>query len=127
MEIERDVLVSPAAEVPVIDGEVVTAVRTLFGRGVGKKAIARELGISINTVRRYVRRPVEAGQQSRPAGRRLTDTWRALARALYQGPADGNAVVVQRLLADRGHSARTAGRVAGDCARPEPTRGSAAD
>ena len=70
---ERDVLVSPAAEVPVIDGEVVTAVRTLFGRGVGKKAIARELGVSINTVRRYVRQPVEAGSSRDRLGCRL---WR---------------------------------------------------
>ena len=37
MEFEREVLVSPASEVPVIDGEVVTAVRTLFGRGVGRR------------------------------------------------------------------------------------------
>jgi transposase-like protein len=75
---ERDVLVSPAAEVPVIDGEVVTAVRTLFGRGVGKKAIARELGVSINTVRRHVRQPVEAGSSPRPAGvpSLATKSWR---------------------------------------------------
>lgn len=61
-----------------IDGEVVTAIRTLAGRGVGKKAIARELGVSINTVRRYVRQPTEAGHQVRPAALRLTDTWRDL-------------------------------------------------
>ena len=29
MEFERDVLVSPTAEVPVIEGEMVTAIRTL--------------------------------------------------------------------------------------------------
>ena len=121
MEIDRDVLVSPGAEVPVIDGDVVTAVRTLFGRGVGKKAIARELGVSLNTVRRYVRQPVKAGQQARPAGRRLTDSWRDLARALYQGPADGNAVVVRRLLADRGLtvSARTVERAVADIRRAQ--------
>jgi hypothetical protein len=38
MELERDVLVSPCEEVPVIEGELVTAIRTLAGRGVGKKA-----------------------------------------------------------------------------------------
>src|SRR5687768_9430087 len=102
MEFEGEVLVSPTAEVPVIEGEVVTAIRTLAGRGVGKKAIARELGVSINTVRRYVRQPIEAGCQVRPAARRLTDAWRDLARALYEGPAAGNAVVVQRLLEERG-------------------------
>src|SRR5688572_14031770 len=128
MALERDVLVSPAEEVLVIDGEVVTAVRTLADRGVGKKAIARELGVSINTVRRSVRQPVAAGYQVRPAARRLTDAWRDLARALYTGPADGNAVVVQRLLderglavstrtierAVRGYPSRRAGRAAGD-------------
>ena len=102
MEFERDVLVSPTAEVPVIEGEVVTAIRTLAGRGVGKKAIAREVGVAVNTVRRYLRQPIAPGQQVRPAARRLTDDRRAEARTLYEGPAAGNAVVVQRLLAERG-------------------------
>lgn len=121
MEIAREVLVSPAAEVPVIDGQVVTAVRTLFARGVGKKAIARELGVSINTVRRYLRQPVHAGHQSRPGSRRLTEPWRDLARTLYEGAAGGNAVVVQRLLADRGLtvSARTVERAVADMRRAQ--------
>jgi transposase len=121
MELERDVLVSPCAEVPVIEGEVVTAIRTLAGRGVGKKAIARELGVSINTVRRYVRAPIGAGHQVRPAARRLTDAWRELARALYQGPAGGNAVVVQRLLEERGLtvSTRTIERAVADIRRTQ--------
>jgi len=55
MEFERGVLVSPSGEVPVVDGEVVTAIRALAGRGVGKKAIAREVGVAVNTVRRYQR------------------------------------------------------------------------
>ena len=107
MEFEREGLVSPTAEVLVVDGEVVTAIRTLAGRGVGKRTIARELGVSINTVRRYVRQPVAAGYQVRPRARRLTDAWRELARALYGGPAAGNAVVVQRLLAERGLAVTT--------------------
>lgn len=102
MEFEGGVLVSPTAEVPVIEGELVTAIRTLAGRGVGKKTIAREVGVSVNTVRRYLRRPIEAGVQTRPAARRLTDEQRRQARELYEGPAEGNAVVVQRLLAERG-------------------------
>jgi transposase len=88
--------------VPVLEGQVVTAIRTLAGRGVGKKAIAREVGVAVNTVRRYLRQPIVAGQQVRPAGRRLTDDRREEARTLYEGPAAGNAVVVQRLLAARG-------------------------
>src|SRR3954469_3308221 len=98
MECERDVLVSPTAEVPVLEGQVVTAIRTLPGRGVGKKAIAREVGVAINTVRRYLRQPIQPGHQM-PAARRLTDDRRGEARTLYEGPAGGNAVVVQRLLA----------------------------
>ena len=97
MEQEQGVLVSPTVEVPVIEGEVVTAIRTLAGRGVGKKAIAREIGVAVNTVRRYLRQPIGAGMQVRPSARRLTEERRQEARALYEGPAGGNAVVVQRV------------------------------
>ena len=58
MELERDVPVSPRVEVAVIEGELVTAIRTLAGRSVGKKAIAREVGVAVNTVRRYLRQPI---------------------------------------------------------------------
>ena len=102
MEFKGNLLVSPAGEAPVIDGEVVTAIRALADRGVGKTTIARDVGVSINTVRRYVRRPVEAGHHVRPAARRLTDAWRDGAHALYAGPAGGNAVVGQRLLGELG-------------------------
>lgn len=101
MEGGTDLLVSPAGEVPVLEGDLVTAIRTLAARGVGKRTIAREVGVSINTVRRYVRDPIIAGHQVR-SGRRLTADWRREARALYAGSAAGNAVVVQRLLADQG-------------------------
>lgn len=116
MELERDVLVSPSGEVPVIEGELVTAIRTLAGRGVGKKAIAREVGVAVNTVRRYLRQPITAGVQVRPSARRLTDERRQEARTLYEGPAGGNAVVVQRLLGERGLtiSVRTIERAVAD-------------
>jgi transposase len=116
MEFERGVLVSPTPEAPVIEGEIVTAIRTLADRGVGKKAIAREVGVAVNTVRRYLRDPVVAGVQRRPAARRLTEEHRREARALYEGPAGGNAVVVQRLLAGRGVavSVRTIERAVAD-------------
>ena len=121
MELERDVLVSPTEEVPVIEGEVVSAIRTLADRGVGKKTIAREVGVALNTVRRYLRQPIEPGRQVRPAGRRLTDERREEARALYLGPAEGNAVVVQRLLAQRGLtvSVRTLERAVADIRRAQ--------
>src|SRR5512144_2821120 len=101
MASERDMLVSPTAEVPVVEGELVTAIRTLAGRGVGTKAIARQVGVARNTVRRYLRRGVEAGVQRRPAARRLTDEGCDEARALYAGASGGNAVVVRDLLAQQ--------------------------
>jgi len=121
MACERDVLVSPMTEVPVIEGQVVTAIRTLAGRGVGKKAIAREVGVAVNTVRRYLRQAITPGQQVRPTARRLTEDHRAEARALYEGPAGGNAVVVQRLLAARGcvMSVRTIERAVADIRRAQ--------
>ncbi len=52
MEQGREVLVSPIAEVPVVEGGIVTAIRELTNRGWGAKAIAAELAIARNTVRR---------------------------------------------------------------------------
>ena len=119
MELERDVLVSPTQEVPVVEGEVVLAIRALADCGVGSKAIARAVGVARNTVRRYLRQSIEAGGQVRPAARRLTDDRRLEARTLYEGPAGGNAVVVQRLLAARGLtvSVRTIERAVADLRR----------
>jgi transposase len=104
MEQERGSLVSPTAEVPVIEGELVTAIRELADRGWGSKAIARELSVARNTVRRYTR-GATAGVQRRPAARRLYDQQRQEAQALFQGTAEGNAVVVQQLLTTHGCTA----------------------
>jgi transposase len=104
MEVERGNLVSPTVEVPVVEGEIVTAIRELAGRGWGSKAIARELGIARNTVRRYRRAPVVvAGRQAR-APRRLTNEVVREARRLYLGTAERNAVVVHRLLREQGRA-----------------------
>jgi transposase len=119
MEFERDVLVSPTTEVPVVEGEVILAIRALADCGVGSKAIARALGVARNTVRRYLRQSSDVTDQVRPAARRLTDDRRLEARTLYEGPAGGNAVVVQRLLAARGLtvSVRTIERAVADLRR----------
>lgn len=116
MELQGDVLISPKQEVSVLEGELVAAIRELAGRGVGSKTIARTVGIARNTVRRYLRRPVPAGEQTRPTARRLTDAARGEARALYEGTAEGNAVVVHRLLGERGVevSVRTIERAVAD-------------
>jgi transposase len=119
MELERDVLVPPTAEVPVIEGELVAAIRELAGRGVGSKTIARTVGVARNTVKRYLRAPIAPGIQVRPIGRRLSNEARHEARTLYEGAAGGNAVVVQRLLGERGvHvSVRTVERAVADIRR----------
>ena len=66
MELERDVLVSPTEEVPMVEGELVLAIRALADCGVGSKAIARTLGVARNTVRRYRRQSSEVADQIRP-------------------------------------------------------------
>ena len=101
MEQEQGVLVSPRAEVPVVEGEMVTAIRELTNRGWGAKAIAAELAIARNTVRRYQRGAL-AGVQVRPSARRLSVEDQATAQVLFQREAEGNAVVVQQLLGERG-------------------------
>jgi transposase len=122
MELEAGVLVSPAAEVPVVEGEIVIAIRELASRGIGSKTIAREVGVARNTVRRYLRQTVAVGVQVRPTARRLTDAARATARELYTGAAARNAVVVRRLLAEQARvtvSERTVQRAVADLRRAE--------
>jgi transposase len=101
MEFERGDLVSPVMEVPVVDGEIVSTIRELADRGWGAKAIARELAVACNTVRRYLRQPVVAGQQARSPRRLTADVVRE-AETLYAGVAERNAVVVHRLLRQQG-------------------------
>ena len=130
MEQERGVLVSPSAEVPVVEGEVVTAIRELTNRGWGTKAIAAELGIARNTVRRY-RRGAVAGVQVRRSARRLSaERSGGGADGSSRVEAEGNAVVVKQLLAGRGCavSVRTVQRAVAPVRQPrvgrEPAEGS---
>lgn len=87
--------------VPMVDPEIVTQLRALHKLGWGRKRLAREFGIAPNTVRRYLRAGPAADVQTRPGARTLSGDEQADARALLDGPAAGNAVVVQQLLAER--------------------------
>ena len=85
--------------VPMVGPEIVKQLRALHAMGWGTKRIAGELGISRNSVRRYLRGGVAAETQTRPAGR--CPTSRRHSRADSSNEAQGNGVVVQRLLAER--------------------------
>lgn len=91
-----------STEVEMVEPEELQHLRELHRRGWGAKRIARELGIARNTVRRYLRGGADAEEQIRPKARRLDDAQRALAIELLCGPAEGNAAVVKRLLAEKG-------------------------
>jgi transposase len=87
--------------VPMVDPEIVRKIRGLHELRWGAKRIARELGVARNSVRRYLREGTSAETQTRPAARTLDDAQRTVARSLLDGPAEGNAVVVKRLLAEQ--------------------------
>ena len=101
------------AEVSMVEQEVVQLIRVLHETGWGSKAIARELGVARNTVRRYLRHGEAAEVQVRPEARRLDRAGVDRAVALWDGAAEGNAVVVQQMLAAEGikASVRTVQRV----------------
>ncbi len=87
--------------VQMVDPEIVTHLRALHALGWGTKRIARELGIARNSVRRYLREGDAAETQTRPGAWTLATEQQAAARELLDGPAAGNGVVVQRLLAQQ--------------------------
>jgi transposase len=84
-----------------LDPEVVDRIRELSGQGLGSKRIARQLGISRNSVRRYLA-GATVGLQQRPAARRLDDDTLREVHDLFGTVAEGNAVVIQQELAGRG-------------------------
>src|SRR3954468_70026 len=88
-------------EVPMVPAEAVRHMGQLAELGWGAKRIARELGVARNTVRRYLR-GARAEVQEHLAARRLDETARAEALRLFGAEAEGNAVVVTRLLRDQG-------------------------
>lgn len=86
-------------EAEVINQNVYGAVRTLFEQGVSKKAIARQLGLHVQSVRKWVKQ--SWAPQKRARGRRL-DRFKDFlqARAMEVG---FNAVVLTRELRDHGY------------------------
>lgn len=93
---------SPQEGVQMLEPEVVRQVRGLKTQGWGVKRIARELGIARNTVRRYLRGGPAAEVQIRPRRRKLVGDALIEAQQLFDGAAEGNAVVVKKLLEQRG-------------------------
>jgi transposase len=110
----------PTTEVPMVEAEAVRQMRDLATKGWGAKRIARELGVARNTVRRYLRGAV-ADLQRHPSQQRLDEVRRAEAVALFDGEAEGNAVVVAQLLGERGieASVRTVQRAVADRRREQ--------
>jgi transposase len=84
-----------------LEPEVVDRIRELSGQRFGSKRIARELGISRNTVRRYLAGAM-VGFQERLAARRLDGPTLSEVHRLYRTLAEGNTVVVQQELARQG-------------------------
>jgi transposase len=92
------------SEVPMVEPDVRRQIHVLRGHGWGTKAIAAELGIARNTVKRYVVLGERAAIQIRPNRRVLDDAGRAEAERLFDGSAEGNAVVVARMLCQQGYA-----------------------
>jgi transposase len=102
MKAEEKAMTPWTVEVLMVEPELVRQIRGLAAQGWGAKRIARELEVSRNTVRRYLRGGNEALVQRRPGARRLDDTTVARAVELFDTMAEGNAVVVADLLAESG-------------------------
>jgi transposase len=84
-----------------LEPEVVDRIRELSGQGLGSKRIARVLGVSRNSVRRYLA-AATVGFQERPAARRLDSATLREVHDLFSTVAEGNAVVIPQELASRG-------------------------
>jgi transposase len=101
--LEKPTTMAPS-EVPMLEPDVRRQIHVLRGHGWGTKAIAKELGIARNTVKRYVVLGDRAAIQIRPNRRVLDEVGRAEAERLFEGPAEGNAVVVARMLRQQGYA-----------------------
>lgn len=102
MTTETEKMAPPTPEVQMLAPEIVRQIEQLAMLGWRAKRISKQLGMARGTVRRYLRGGEQAKVQRRPGGWTLGADERALAIELLEGPAAGNAVVVKRLLAERG-------------------------
>ena len=84
-----------------LEPDVVDRIHELSGQGLGSKRIARQLGISRNSVRRYLA-GATVGFQERLAARRLDGPTLSEVHQLFGTVAEGNTVVIQQELASRG-------------------------
>jgi transposase len=96
-------LQSPQEDHRMLKPDVVDKLRELAGQGLGTKRIARLLGVSRNSVRRYLA-GATVGFQQRPGARRLDPTTQQEVQRLFETVAEGNTVVVQQELAEKGIS-----------------------
>src|SRR5208283_2253137 len=81
-----------------LEPDVVDRIHELSGQGLGSKRIARQLGISRNSVRRYLA-GATVGFQERLAARRLDGPTLSEVHQLFGTVAEGNTVVIQQELA----------------------------
>ena len=84
-----------------LEPDVVDRIRELSCQGLGSKRIARQLGISRNSVRRYLA-GATVGFQERLAARCLDGPTLSEVHQLFGTVAEGNTVVIQQELATRG-------------------------
>ena len=84
-----------------LEPDVVDRIHELSGQGLGSKRIARQLGISRNSVRRYLA-GATVGFQERLAARCLDGPTLSEVHQLFGTVAEGNTVVIQQELASRG-------------------------
>ena len=84
-----------------LEPDVVDGIRELSGQGLGSKRITRQLGISRNSVRRYLA-GATVGFQERLAAQALDGPTLSEVHQLFGTVAEGNTVVIQQELATRG-------------------------
>jgi transposase len=95
------ILHNPQEDLRMLKPDLVDLIRELSGQGLGSKRIARQLGISRNSVRRYLA-GARVGFQERPAARCLDAATQAEVQRLFETVAEGNTVVIQQELAAQG-------------------------